>query len=68
MLCTKLQPMVTCVDGQVCYNFHTMVQCYRQTLHIAVMLHSNFLHLVTLSWTALVEHACEYEFVCDFDF
>ncbi len=37
----RLWMMVTCVDGQVCSNFHGTVQCYGQ------MLHSNFLHLVT---------------------
>ncbi len=35
-------------------NFHRPVQCYGQMLHIAVTLHSNFLHLITSSQTALV--------------
>ncbi len=35
-------------------SFHEMVQCYGHMLHIAVTLHSNFLHLVTLSLTTLV--------------
>ncbi len=54
MLRTKVQTMVTCVDGQACCHFHGTVQCYRQMLRIAVTLHSNFLHLVTSSQTALV--------------
>ncbi len=33
---------VTYVDGQACCNFHGTVQCYRQMLHIAIMLHSYF--------------------------
>ncbi len=36
------------------WNFHGMVQFYRLMLHIAVTLYSYFLHLVTLSRTALV--------------
>ncbi len=46
--------MVTCVDGKVGCNVHEMVQHYEQMLHTAVMLHSNFLHLVTLLQTVLV--------------
>ncbi len=45
----KLQTVVTCVDGQASCNFHGMVQCYGQMLHIVVTLHRNFLHLVTIS-------------------
>ncbi len=39
---------VTCVDGQMCSNFHGTVQCHWQMLHLAVTLHSNFLHHVIL--------------------
>ncbi len=46
--------IVICVEGRVCCNFHGMVKCYRQMLPTAVTLHSNFLHLVTSSQTALV--------------
>ncbi len=38
---SRLQTMVTSVDGKVCCNFHRMVQCY------GPMLCSNFLHLIT---------------------
>ncbi len=38
----SLQKTITCVDGQAYCNFHGMVQCYRQMLHIEVILHSNF--------------------------
>ncbi len=48
--------MVTCVDGQMYCNFHGVVQCYGQMLHIAVMLRSNVLHLATSSQTALILH------------
>ncbi len=37
----------TCVHGQVYCNFHGTVQCYRPVLHIAVMLRSNFFHIIT---------------------
>ncbi len=30
---SRLRIPVTCVDAQVCSNFHGMVQCYRQMLH-----------------------------------
>ncbi len=30
--------MVTFVDGQVCCNFHGMLQCYGLMLHIAIIL------------------------------
>ncbi len=40
------------------WNFHGMVQCYRLMLRIAVTLHSDFLHLVTSSPTALVTQRC----------
>ncbi len=56
----RLWMTVICVNGQVCCNFHGMVQSYGKTLHIAVTLRiavtlcRNFLHLVTLSLTALV--------------
>ncbi len=46
--------MVTFVDRQVCCNFHGTVQSYGPRLHIAVMLHSNLLHLIISSQTALV--------------
>ncbi len=42
------------VGGQAFCNFHGMVQCYENMLHIAVMLYSNLLHLVTSSRAALV--------------
>ncbi len=42
----RLQTMVICVDRQSSCNFHEMVQCYRQMLRTAVMLRSNFLHLI----------------------
>ncbi len=51
----RLQITVTCVNGKACCNFHGTVQCHRQMLRIAVMLQSNFLHLVTSSWTALAK-------------
>ncbi len=44
----RLQTLITCVNGQACYNFRGMVQCYGQ------MLRSNFLYLVTSLRTALV--------------
>ncbi len=47
ILTPLLQTVVTCVDGQAWCNFYRMVQCSRQMLHIAVMLHSNFFHFVT---------------------
>ncbi len=47
--------MVACVDRQACCNFHEMVQCYEQVLHIAVLLQSNFLLLVTSSQTVVVK-------------
>ncbi len=50
----RLWMMVTCVDKQVCCNFQGTVQYYIQLLRIAVMLYSNFLHLVSSSWTAFV--------------
>ncbi len=52
--------MITCVDGQVCSNFHGTVQCYRQMWRYAVKWHSNFLHLVTTTQTALIMH-CSYK-------
>ncbi len=55
---SRLQIMVTCVDRKVCCNFHRMVQCYRQMLHIAIMLHSNFLLLVTSLWIARIIWWC----------
>ncbi len=54
----RLRTMVTCVDKQERCNFHGMVQCYGQMLHIAVMLCNNFLHLVILSQTTLVTRCC----------
>ncbi len=39
------------------WNFHVTAQCYGLMLCIAVMLHSNFLHLLTSLRTALVSHA-----------
>ncbi len=50
----RIWMMVTCVYGQACCNFHETVLCYGQMLVIAVMLHINILHIVTLSQTALV--------------
>ncbi len=32
---------MTVVDGQACWNFLGIAQCYGQMLHIAVMLHNN---------------------------
>ncbi len=46
--------MVTCVDGQACFKFNGMVQCYGQMLHTTFMLSYNFLHLVILLQTAPV--------------
>ncbi len=48
---SRLPMMVTCVDGRACCNFHGTVQCCGQ------MLHSNFLHLVSLSGTDAMHFA-----------
>ncbi len=45
---------VTCVDGRVCCNFHGMVQCYAQMLHIVVMLCSNFF----APWKFVMKNTC----------
>ncbi len=50
----RLLTMVTCVDGRTHYSLHGMVQHYMQMFHVAVILRSHFLHLVTLSQTSLV--------------
>ncbi len=42
------------MDRPACCNFHGTEQCYRQMLHVAVILCGNFLQLVTSSQTALV--------------
>ncbi len=50
----RLMTTVTWVDGQMFQNFHGMVQCYGQILGTAVTFHSNCLHFVASSRTALV--------------
>ncbi len=46
------------------WNFHGIVQCYRLMLSFAVTLHSNFLHLITSSQTALVTPQCYIMVLC----
>ncbi len=56
--------MVPCVDRQACCSFHGMVQCSEQMLHMAVTLHSNFLHLVTSCGTALITYRSNTTVLC----
>ncbi len=54
VLHTKITDDNTRVSGQMGGNFHGMVQCYRQMLHIVVMLHCNFVDIVTSSQKVLI--------------
>ncbi len=54
MLPPRLQTMVTYVNRQERCNFHGMVQCYGQMLHIALCYAVIYLHLVNSSQMALV--------------